>query len=75
MSRLPIKHFVTVWGKECEVTVHQAFKTVWKAAGRYEDDYIETKGGSESSALRSWEEAAKYRGKDGPPPPITSKTK
>jgi hypothetical protein len=62
MTRLPAKRSVRVWGKEYEVKVHQESKTVWQASGRYEGEWVDVKGTSESTALRNWEEAATYRG-------------
>jgi len=60
--RLPRKYDVTVLGKDCEVKVYQKHKTVWCAVGYYGTERIETKGSSESSALRAWEEKADYFG-------------
>ena len=53
---------VTVWGKAYEVQVYQKSKTVWEAAGSYEGESITAPGCSESSAIRHWEETARYRG-------------
>jgi hypothetical protein len=53
---------VTVWGKAYEVKVYQKSKGVWEAAGSYEGESISVPGSSESSAIRHWEEAARYRG-------------
>jgi hypothetical protein len=57
-----MKHTVEVWGKTYEVSVHQKSKTVWIASGDYEGQYIQTQGRSETQALGSWREAARYRG-------------
>jgi hypothetical protein len=58
-----------VHGKEYEVHTYQEFQTVWSAAGEYEGEHIATKGSSESTALRAWEEAARYKGNLGVPKP------
>jgi hypothetical protein len=57
-----MKHTVQVWDHSYEVSVHQKSKTVWIAVGDYEGQRIETKGQSETQALASWREAARYRG-------------
>jgi hypothetical protein len=56
------QHSVTVWGKPYDVRVDQLSKTVWRAVGNYEGQRIETKGRTESAALKQWQEAARYRG-------------
>ena len=53
---------VSVWGKQYEVAVDQLSKSVWRAVGNYEGHSIETKDRSESTALKRWQEAARYRG-------------
>ena len=51
---------VTVWGKAYEVKVYQRSKAVWEAVGSYEGEWITVPGCSESSAIRHWEETARY---------------
>jgi hypothetical protein len=57
-----MQHTVTVWDRPYEVSVHQKSKTVWIAVGNYEGARVETQGRTESQALASWREAARYRG-------------
>ena len=57
-----MEHTVKVWDQPQEVSVHQKSKTVWIAVGVYSGERIETKGRTESQALASWREAARYRG-------------
>jgi len=53
---------VEVWGTRYPVSVDQRSKSVWVAVGDYMGERIETKGKSESTALKRWGEAARYRG-------------
>ena len=53
---------VEVWGKRVSVTVYQKSKSVWEAVGQYMDETIRTTDRSESTALKRWQEAAKYKG-------------
>ena len=55
------KRFVTVGSKSYEVYTQHTYKTVWKASGTFEGQYIEKKARSESAALRDWLETAKSR--------------
>lgn len=55
-------HTVKVWDRPYEISVYQKSKSVWIAAGTYEGEHIETKGRTESQAIASWREAARYRG-------------
>lgn len=55
-------HTVKVRDRPYEVSVHQKSKTVWIAVGEYEGHRIETEGRTESQAIASWREAARYRG-------------
>lgn len=52
---------VEVWGKWYKVIVQQRSKTVWVVVGEYEGKLIETNDRSETTALRRWLEAARYR--------------
>jgi len=63
------RHGVTVWGKTYEVTVSQQSKTVWRADGDYGGESISVTDRSQSTALKRWMEAARYRGNIGPAPP------
>jgi hypothetical protein len=53
---------VTVWDRQYEVSVYQKSKSVWVAVGDYEGQRIEVKGRSQSQAISSWREAARYKG-------------
>jgi hypothetical protein len=64
------KHFVTVHGKEHEVTTYQEFKTVWIASGVYAGEYLSTMGESESVVLQRWEEMARDKGSPGVREPL-----
>jgi hypothetical protein len=55
-------HQIDVWGKAVEVTVTQRSKSVWIAVGEYLGERIETKDSSKGSALKRWQEAARYKG-------------
>ena len=62
VHKMLIKDTVIVWGKPCEISVHQKSKTVWIARGVYMEEWIETKGSSHTSAAAHWREAARYKG-------------
>ncbi len=53
---------VSVWSKTYEISVYQKSKTVWIAVGDYEGHRIEVKGRTQTQAVASWREAARYRG-------------
>ena len=53
---------INVWGKPCQVNVHQKSKSVWIAVGDYMGARVETKGRSANAALGLWADAASYRG-------------
>ena len=53
---------VTVWDRQYEISVYQKSKSVWVAVGTYEGQHIEVKGRSQSQAVSSWREAARYKG-------------
>jgi hypothetical protein len=53
---------VTVWGERCTVTVYQKSKSVWIAVGTYMGERIECKDQSLGSAIKRWQEAARFRG-------------
>jgi hypothetical protein len=66
-----MKHTVNVWGRPYEVSVHQKSKGVWEAVGTYDrvantpgvtSREIRVTGRTESAALKSWIEAARYAG-------------
>jgi hypothetical protein len=66
-----MKHTVDVHGRPYEVSVHQKSKSVWEAVGTYDrvantpgetSCEIREKGRTESVALNSWVEAARYAG-------------
>jgi hypothetical protein len=56
------EHRVTVWDRIYTVDVHKTSKSVWRAVGEYEGEHIETQDRSETTALKRWREAARYRG-------------
>jgi hypothetical protein len=56
------KHKVEVWGQPQEVTVYQKSKTVWMAVGTYHGKTITAKGSTSGSAIKTWIDAAKYKG-------------
>ena len=56
------EHTVQVWSEPQQVTVYQKSKSVWIAVGTYMGKRLEVKGRSESQALGSWREAARYKG-------------
>ena len=53
---------VEVWSRRYEISVYQKLKSVWVAVGDYEGQRIEVKGRSQSQAVASWREAARYKG-------------
>jgi hypothetical protein len=55
-------HQITVWNKTIEVSVTQSSKSVWIAVGEYMGERIETKDATQGSALKRWQEAARYKG-------------
>lgn len=57
-----MEHTVQVWNRPQQVSVYQRSKTVWIASGVYHGEHIETKGRTETQALATWREAARYRG-------------
>jgi hypothetical protein len=56
------EYTVKVWDKPHVVSVYQKSKTVWIAVGEYMGERLETQGTSANSALKSWCDAAKYKG-------------
>lgn len=56
------EHTVPVWNQPQQVTVYQKSRSVWVAVGTYMGERIEVKGRTESQALDSWREAARYKG-------------
>jgi len=57
-----VEHTVMVWDKPYKVSVYSKSKSVWVATGEYQGERIETKGRTESQAVASWREAARYKG-------------
>ncbi len=66
-----MEHTVKVWGRTYEVSVYQKSKSVWEAVGTYDEvantpgvtsREIRVTGRTESAALNSWIEAARYAG-------------
>ena len=55
-------HRVKIWGSVCDVETYQKTKSTWVAVGTYMGQHLETKDRTESTALKRWCEAAKYRG-------------
>jgi hypothetical protein len=56
------EHTVQVWNEPQQVTVYQKSKSVWIAVGIYMGESLEVKDRTESQALKSWREAARYKG-------------
>ena len=56
------KTTISVWDKSYEISVYQKSITVWIAVGEYMGERIETKDSSQSTAIKRWGEAAKYKG-------------
>ena len=56
------EHTVQVWNQPQQLTVYQKSNSVWVAVGTYMGERIEVKGRTESQALGSWREAARYKG-------------
>ena len=56
------EHTVQVWSTPQKVIVYQQSKSVWIAVGEYMGERIEAKGRSETQAISSWREAARYKG-------------
>ncbi len=55
-------HTVEVWGKSYTVFTHQRSKSVWIAVGEYMGKRIEVKDRSKATAIKRWQEAARYKG-------------
>lgn len=53
---------VSVWDRPYAISVYQKSKTVWIAVGDYEGQRIEVKGRTQSQAVASWRDAARYKG-------------
>ena len=51
---------VTVFGKQCDVTVERLSKSVWRATGKFEGKTVQVEGSSEGGALRLWGDSARY---------------
>jgi hypothetical protein len=56
------QHIVKVWDKPHTVAVDQKSKSVWIAVGDYMGEQITVQDRSESTALKRWREAARYKG-------------
>ncbi|SBV53149.1 hypothetical protein XBLMG947_3955 [Xanthomonas bromi] len=56
------EHTVQVWNQPQQITVYQKSKSVWIAVGTYMGERVDVKGRTESQAIGSWREAARYRG-------------
>jgi hypothetical protein len=57
-----VTYQIKVWEKNYDVTVQQKSKSVWIASGEYMGKSLETKDRSASTALKRWQEAARYKG-------------
>ena len=53
---------VTVWNTQVMIDVYQSSKSIWVAVGEYHGERIEVKGKTQTQAVSSWREAARYRG-------------
>jgi hypothetical protein len=56
------EHTVEVWGKPCAVSAYQKSKSVWVAVGDYMGEQIRVQDRSERTAVKSWHDAARYKG-------------
>lgn len=56
------EHKVSVWGRPQAVTVYQKSKSVWEAVGEYMGETIRVTDRSAGSAIKRWQEAARYKG-------------
>lgn len=56
------EHKVMVWGQPQSVTIYQKSKSVWEAVGEYMGESIRVTDRSAGSVLKSWQEAARYKG-------------
>jgi len=56
------EHTVQVWNTPQKVTVYQKSKSVWVAVGTYMGEHVEVTGRTETQAIGSWREAARYKG-------------
>lgn len=52
---------VTVFGKQCDVTVERLSKSVWRATGKFEGKTVQVEGSSEGGVLKRWSESAQYQ--------------
>ena len=57
-----MKQVVNVFSKSIEITVRQKNKTVWIASGNYLGELIQAQGRTVGAAIKSWRDAARYRG-------------
>ena len=57
-----MKRTVSVWGEDLEISVHQKSKSVWVASGSYMGRLLQTQDRSANTAIKRWQEAARYRG-------------
>ena len=55
------KYSVSLHRKEYEVSVNQQSEAVWHAVGWCGDELVEATARSESTALASWKEKARYK--------------
>ncbi|HUZ34542.1 MAG TPA: hypothetical protein VMV19_20930 [Xanthobacteraceae bacterium] len=62
MSVVGYTETVMVWGKPCEVKVHQKSKSVWIATGEYMDETHSTKDATAGAAIKRWQEWATFKG-------------
>ncbi len=61
-ATMPVHHNVEVWGKSYTVYTRQRTKSVWIAVGAYMGKMIEVKDRSEATAIKKWQDAARFKG-------------
>ena len=55
-------HTVMVWGQPQEVQTDRISKAVWRATGTYMGETHQTQDRTENTAIKRWQEWAKYKG-------------
>ena len=61
MGAFTFRRTVTLGDKPHHVTVSQKSESAWIAVGEYMGERLEVKGGTDSQAIGSWRDAAKYK--------------
>ena len=61
MAGITGRAFVTVWGRQYHLVVHQQSKSGWIARGDFNGTALEAKGRSASGAAAHWRQQAHWR--------------